>query len=108
MNAQVVCHVRTGVTLTFNVKEKSTFLGRDPAIGISLPVEGVSRKHAQIKWDGKAYWIEDLKSTNGTFLNGQAAVRERLRHLDVISLGREVELVFLIRTAEVAASRVTD
>lgn len=105
MNAQVVCHVRAGVTLTFKLKEKDATIGRDPRIPISVPVEGVSRQHARIKWDGKSYWIEDLKSTNGTFLNGQAAVRERLKHLDVIGLGKELDLVFLLRATEAPSSR---
>jgi pSer/pThr/pTyr-binding forkhead associated (FHA) protein len=104
MNAQVVCHVRSGVTLTFKLKEKEVVLGRDPQIGVNLPVEGVSRQHARVRWDGKSYWLEDLKSTNGTFLNGQPAVRERLRHLDVIGLGREVDLIFLLRSPEAAAA----
>ncbi|HEX9708416.1 MAG TPA: FHA domain-containing protein, partial [Candidatus Thermoplasmatota archaeon] len=100
MNAQVVCHVRAGVTLTFKLKEKDAVVGRDPLNAIAVPIEGVSRHHAKIRWDGKAYWVEDLRSTNGTFLNGQTAMRERLKHLDVISLGREVDLVFVARAAE--------
>ena len=105
MNAQVVCHPRAGVTLTFKLKDQDAFLGRDPSIAISVPVDGVSRQHAKIRWDGKTYWLEDLKSTNGTFLNGQAAVRERLKHLDVIGLGRKIDLVFLLRAPEAAATR---
>lgn len=105
MNAQVVCRVRAGVTLTFKIKEKEEALvGRDPAIAVSVPVEGVSRQHAKIRWDGKAYWLEDLKSTNGTFLNGQAVFRERLKHLDVIGLGRKIDLVFMLRAPEEAAA----
>ena len=105
MNAQVVCHVRAGVTLTFKLKEKDAIIGRDPKIPISVPVEGVSRQHARIKWDGKSYWIEDLKSTNGIFLNGQPAVRERLKHLDVIGLGKELDLVFLVRSTDTPSTR---
>jgi pSer/pThr/pTyr-binding forkhead associated (FHA) protein len=97
MNAQVVCRLRAGVNLSFNIKEKEAFVGRDPQAGVSVPVEGVSRQHAKITWDGKAYWLEDLKSTNGTFLNSQAVSRERLRHLDVITLGKEVDLIFVLR-----------
>ena len=105
MNAQVVCHPRVGVTLTFKLKDQDAVLGRDPGIAISVPVEGVSRQHAKIRWDGKVYWLEDLTSTNGTFLNGLAAVRERLNHLDVIGLGRKIDLVFLLRAPDVAATR---
>jgi pSer/pThr/pTyr-binding forkhead associated (FHA) protein len=106
MNAQVVCHVRAGVTLTFSLKEKEAVVGRDTGAGISVPVEGVSRQHAKIHWDGKAYWIEDLKSTNGTFVNGQATMRERLKHLDVIGLGKEVDLIFLVRDTVAPSTRM--
>ena len=42
-----------------------------------IPLDGVSREHARIKWDGKGWWLEDLKSTNGTFVNGEkVAARE--------------------------------
>jgi pSer/pThr/pTyr-binding forkhead associated (FHA) protein len=104
MNAQVVCRIRAGVNLTFNVREKEAMMGRDPLAAVSVPVEGVSRQHAKITWDGKHYWLEDLKSTNGTFLNSQAVSRERLRHLDVITLGKEVDLVFVLREAEEGAA----
>jgi pSer/pThr/pTyr-binding forkhead associated (FHA) protein len=46
MNAQVVCHPRAGVTLTFKLKDQDALLGRDPANTVSVPVEGVSRQHA--------------------------------------------------------------
>src|SRR5262249_19871075 len=104
MNAQVVCRIRAGVNLTFNGREKEAMVGRDPQAAVSVPVEGVSRQHAKITWDGKNYWLEDLKSTNGTFLNSQTVSRERLRHLDVITLGKEVDLVFVLREAEEAAA----
>jgi pSer/pThr/pTyr-binding forkhead associated (FHA) protein len=99
MNGQLLCRVRVGVTLTFKLKEESV-LGCDKALAVVVPVEGVSRKHAKIVFDKGSYWIEDLKSTNGTFLNGQAVTRNRLRHLDVITLGKQADLVFVVRAAE--------
>ncbi len=62
--------------------------------------EGVSRKHAVVRRDGDAFWIEDARSTNGTFLNGQRIERDRLRHLDVVTLGRDVDLIFVAREGE--------
>jgi len=56
-------------------------------------VRGVSRHHARIVRDGTQSFIEDTGSTNGTFLNGQKITRERLEHLDVITLGRDVDLI---------------
>jgi pSer/pThr/pTyr-binding forkhead associated (FHA) protein len=95
--------VRPGNSQSFDVRG-DTVLGRDPGGGIALPLEGVSRLHARLVADGKGYWLEDLKSTNGTFLNGEPLrEREKLRHLDVISLGRQVDVLFLLRENEATA-----
>jgi len=48
-------------------------IGRSGAVGISLPeVMSLSRKHARLRYIGSAVTIEDLGSTNGTYINGQA------------------------------------
>lgn len=102
MNAQIICRLQGGAKLTFAVAEKEAVLGRDPGLQVAVPADGVSRQHAKITWDGISYWIQDLKSTNGTFVNGLDVAREgkeRLRHLDVITLGRAIDLLFLIRDA---------
>jgi pSer/pThr/pTyr-binding forkhead associated (FHA) protein len=97
MKAQVYCRAREGLTLSFDVAGGDADIGRDSQAPVSVPVEGVSRRHARISWDGKSHWLQDLKSTNGTFLNGEVVRRERLRHLDVITLGKAVNLIFVVR-----------
>src|SRR5690242_13200611 len=47
-------------------------IGRNPDCGIVIPVNSVSREHAQIVRVSGAYLIEDLQSRNGTFVNNQA------------------------------------
>jgi pSer/pThr/pTyr-binding forkhead associated (FHA) protein len=101
MSGRLVCRLRAGVTLSFELREDEAVLGREPGLAIALPAEGVSRRHARVTWDGKSHWVEDLRSTNGTFVNGHPVSREKLRHLDVVTLGKGVELVFL--TSEAAA-----
>ncbi|HEY7923021.1 MAG TPA: FHA domain-containing protein [Vicinamibacteria bacterium] len=101
MSGRLVCRLRAGVTLSFELREDEAVLGREPGLAIALPAEGVSRRHARVSWDGKSHWVEDLRSTNGTFVNGHPVSREKLRHLDVVTLGKGVELVFL--TSEAAA-----
>jgi pSer/pThr/pTyr-binding forkhead associated (FHA) protein len=88
------------VTLTFELRADQSLLGRDSSLPVAVPLDGVSRQHARISWNGHAFWLEDLKSTNGTLLNGQPLVRERLRHLDVITLGRTADLIFVLRVGE--------
>jgi pSer/pThr/pTyr-binding forkhead associated (FHA) protein len=105
MNAQLVGRVRRGITETFNIRGEEVVLGREPGKGIAIAAEGVSRAHARILWDGKNHWLEDLKSTNGTFLNGNQVSRERLRHLDVVTLGKKVDLVFMVRGERATPTR---
>jgi diguanylate cyclase (GGDEF)-like protein len=57
----------------YRVSPGSTMeIGRSAAVGISLPeVMSISRKHARLRYIGPVVTIEDLGSTNGTYVNGQ-------------------------------------
>ena len=46
-------------------------LGRHPECDIVLDAAAVSRQHAQILSEGEDYFVEDLHSRNGTYVNGQ-------------------------------------
>ncbi len=63
-------------------------LGRTAQNDIVLDQDGVSRRHARIRSDSSGFWISDLRSRNGTFVNGERLGIEprRLRHLDRIEL----------------------
>ncbi len=66
-------------------------LGRQPENHIQLRDPKVSRFHAVIRRKGAQLYLEDLNSTNGTFLNGQPlASRKRLEPGDTIKLGQTV------------------
>src|SRR5262245_53419794 len=70
-------------------------LGRDPSVDIVLNSPGVSRQHARITLQGYQYLIEDLGSSNGTFLNGQQITGPvPLRPNDQVALGSTLVLVF--------------
>jgi pSer/pThr/pTyr-binding forkhead associated (FHA) protein len=92
-----VCRLRSGVTQAFRLRSEESVIGRETGMAVAVPMDGVSRQHARILFDGQSYTLEDLASTNGTFLNGQRVVREKLRHLDVVGLGKQAELVFVLR-----------
>jgi serine phosphatase RsbU (regulator of sigma subunit)/pSer/pThr/pTyr-binding forkhead associated (FHA) protein len=47
-------------------------MGRDPECQVVIPMNSVSRKHAHILRVGGRYFIEDLQSRNGTYVNHQA------------------------------------
>jgi HD-GYP domain-containing protein (c-di-GMP phosphodiesterase class II) len=67
--------------LTVGRGEEADYRLRDPA---------TSRNHAQILAVHNRYYIQDLGSTNGTFLNGYKIRAERLAHGDLIQLGATV------------------
>jgi phosphoserine phosphatase RsbU/P len=70
-------------------------IGRNPDCGIVIPVTSVSREHAQITTAGGKYFIEDLQSRNGTFVNNQAiSGRTPLRHQDKVRIC-DFQAVFL-------------
>src|SRR5262245_11483685 len=65
-------------------------LGRQPGCEIVLSDPGISREHAELTRSGSTWWIADLGSRNGTFLNDAPIDRERLRIGDVARLGPDV------------------
>lgn len=62
-------------------------LGREPGCTVRLPADDVSRRHARIAADGDGHLVEDLRSRNGTWVNGRAVTRHRLRAGDRIRVG---------------------
>ena len=70
-------------------------LGRDPNSDITISDPEVSRHHARLLRTGQQYSIEDLGSTNGTFVQGnQIHGINPLNSNDVITIGERVVLVF--------------
>jgi len=77
-------------------------IGRDSANSIVLPDVSVSSKHARIVKSPDGFTIEDLKSRNGTFVNGERVTETRaLEDNDVVRFGRVV-LTFNVATETIA------
>ncbi|SRR5436190_7808462 len=70
-----------------------TTIGRSKDCDIQLADPNVSRKHAEVRQEGAAYWAIDLDSTNGMEVNGRRQKRAKLRQGDRITLG-STDLVF--------------
>lgn len=68
-------------------KEKTYILGSREDCDFYLPLRGVSRKHCKIFFKNGAWWVEDLNSTNGTYLNGKKIKLEKLNEEDVLTCG---------------------
>ncbi|MBE0477183.1 MAG: DUF3662 domain-containing protein [Coriobacteriia bacterium] len=76
-----------GVDHDVVLRSERVVVGRLGECGICLADANASRKHAAFVRDGEGWAIEDLGSTNGTFVNGVRSPRSRLRDGDVIQIG---------------------
>ncbi len=56
---------------TFLIQQSDILLGRDPNCKVHIPDETISAQHARIYLIDQNWWIQDLNSTNGTFLNDE-------------------------------------
>ena len=78
---------KQGRCVIVKVSDRPVKIGRDPACDIVLDDAQASRQHCQISpWDGE-YIIKDLRSQNGTFVNGQRVEESVLRNGDQITCG---------------------
>ena len=68
---------------------EDTSIGRSKKCNIFIPDPYLSKKHARIFFKDAEFYIEDLGSTNGTFLNGkQLGTRPvKLKDSDKVSVG---------------------
>ena len=69
-------------------------IGRRPDCEVHLPLSGVSRLHARIYYQNEEYYVEDLDSTNGTYVNTVKVVKCILRNNDQIEIG-DVKIIFV-------------
>jgi len=70
--------------------DKQLIIGRSSELDIVLVEDMVSRKHAKISITGGKISIEDLGSTNGTFVNGEKVKTSRLKEGDRILVGTSI------------------
>ena len=68
-------------------KDKTT-LGRRPYNDIVIDNLAVSGEHAVMQMVGADVFIEDLNSTNGTYINGKAIKKQMLAHDDTVEIGK--------------------
>ncbi|MGQ9770257.1 MAG: SpoIIE family protein phosphatase [Thermogutta sp.] len=77
----------------YAIEKNCVILGRHPSCDIVLEIRAVSRQHARIVRTGSRFFLEDLNSRNGTFLNGHRVHgRQPLKGGDQI---RICDLVFV-------------
>jgi hypothetical protein len=80
-------YVLRGADLTYPLDRPSVHLGRALDNDVVLEDSRVSRYHAELRLERGRVRLRDLRSTNGTFVNGEKIKESVLRPGDVVSLG---------------------
>ena len=80
---------------TYQLREGANVIGRGQDAQFRLPDTGVSRRHLEIRWDGRTALLSDLNSTNGTTVNNAPVQEWQLADGDVIRVGHSEIIVHL-------------
>jgi hypothetical protein len=71
----------------YDITKQRTVIGRSRDCDVQIEDPSASRRHAEVRQEGTAYWIVDLDSTNGLEVNGLRTQRAKLDHGDKITIG---------------------
>jgi predicted component of type VI protein secretion system len=94
-NFRLVMRSGPSVGKIYPLDKDELFIGRDLSNDIVINDPEISRRHARLYTQGNTFVLEDLGSTNGTFVNGQRLMGPNvLRPGDVITFGERMSLVF--------------
>ena len=110
MASQFQLIMRSGPTpgAAFTLEGDQLTIGRDATNDIVINDAEVSRRHARLTFQGGKYVLEDLGSTNGTFVNGQRLAGPRvLKAGEVVSFGEQIILVFEVVNVDAGATVVS-
>ena len=69
-------------------------IGRSPNADIQIDNLAVSKLHAKLFKDNGQYIVEDLNSTNGTFLNDTKVPKAALKHSDIVTIGKHTLTIY--------------
>ncbi len=97
MPAQFQLVMRSGPTpgTVYPLEGDLITVGRDSGNSIAINDAEMSRRHARLLFQGGKYVLEDVGSTNGTFVNGQRLGGPHvLKPGDIVSFGEQISLGF--------------
>ncbi|MES3024076.1 MAG: FHA domain-containing protein [Pseudomonadota bacterium] len=86
--AKLILSFEGVVQKTYLIDKERMTLGRRPENDIQVDNLAVSGAHAVVLTMGNDTFLEDLASTNGTFVNGEPIYKHLLRAKDIIELGK--------------------
>jgi hypothetical protein len=85
---KVIISMEGVVIKEVELSKDRTSLGRRPYNDVVIDNLAISGEHAVLQLAGQEVFIEDLNSTNGTYVNGKSVKKHLLQHNDVIEIGK--------------------
>lgn len=85
---KMIASLDGGVIKELPLTKDRTTIGRRPYNDIVLDNLAVSGEHAVMQVSGSDVFLEDLNSTNGTYINGTPIKKQLLRHGDMVEIGK--------------------
>jgi pSer/pThr/pTyr-binding forkhead associated (FHA) protein len=87
------------------LNEGANTLGRAPDCDHPLSINGVSKQHMSITVNGKTAFVEDLGSSNGTFVNGKLTKKKTVQNGDKIALPNVIFQVVYVKEKKVVVKK---
>src|SRR5262249_377248 len=76
-----------GSSYVVQVTQPEATLGRHSGCDVRLPLPDISRHHCSFTYENGSWFVMDLQSTNGTYVNGTGVNRAQLKNSDLLSIG---------------------
>jgi len=86
---------------TIESDKNEIMIGRNAANDIAIENLAVSKQHARIVKQDEAYYIEDLNSTNGTYLNKISITKKALKNNDIIIIGKHSLEIHFVKKGDI-------
>ena len=104
---RIILKFNSTVIKELKIDQDEIIIGRDSGNDVQIDNIAVSREHAKIIRGPNYYLIEDLNSTNGTFVNGKKINKKFLKEDDEISIGKHsLQIVLEERSAIKKAKKI--
>lgn len=92
----------------FVLSDGENVIGRGADNDVSVPVEGISKKHLKVTVNGETAFAEDLGSSNGTLINGKIIKRMTIKDGDKIALPNLIfQVVYVIEKKVIVKRKVS-
>jgi PAS domain-containing protein len=93
----------------YTLNNGENIVGRDSGCDVCLPIQGISKRHLNITVNGDSCYLQDLGSSNGTFMNGKAISRATGNNGDKVALPDAIlQLVYVEEKKVIIKKRKTE